>query len=97
MIGMGTLINTAAIVAGGILGRLVGRFLSQQTQDALTRVCGVCTIFIAVSGAMEGMLTVQGSRVTSGASLLIIGCLALGALLGELWGSRTASSASGNG
>jgi len=86
MIGMGTLINTAAIVAGGILGRLVGRFLSQQTQDALTRVCGVCTIFIAVSGAMEGMLTVQGSRVTSGASLLIIGCLALGALLGELLG-----------
>ena len=84
MHGMGTVINTAAIVAGGILGRLFGRFLSESTQEALTKVCGVSTLFIAVAGALEGMLSIEGGSIVSGGSLLIIGCLALGTLVGEL-------------
>ena len=41
-------------------------------------------LFIGISGALEGMLTVEGTSVTGGGSLLIIGCLAIGAFLGEL-------------
>ena len=84
MVGLGTIINTVAILAGGLLGGLFGRFLKESTQDALTKVCGVSTLFIAISGAMEGMLTVEGRTVVSGGAMLIIGCLAVGTFLGEL-------------
>lgn len=84
MYGLGTIINTAAILVGGLGGALFGRFLSDSCQDTLTKVCGVSTLFIAVSGALEGMLTVENGAVTSGGAVLIIGCLAIGAIIGEL-------------
>ena len=90
MVGLGTIINTAAIVAGGVLGKLFGRFLSESAQESLTRVCGVSTLFIAIAGALEGMMKVQGDSLVSGQSLLIICCLALGTLMGELLGIENA-------
>ena len=84
MIGLGTILNTAAILVGGLLGAMFGRFLSESAQDTLTKVCGVSTLFIAVTGALEGMLTVENGQILSGGSMLIIGCLAIGAVIGEL-------------
>ena len=84
MPGFGTIINTLAILAGGLLGALFGRFLSDSAQDTLTKVCGVSTLFIALSGALEGMLSIENGIIVSGGSMLIIGCLALGAFVGEL-------------
>lgn len=86
MFGMGTIINVAAIAVGGVLGRLFGRMLPEKAQVALTRVCGISTLFIAMAGVLEGMMTVEAGHLTGGKSLLIIGCLALGALVGELLG-----------
>ena len=84
MPGLGTIINTAAILLGGFFGTLFGRFLSDNAQDTLTKVCGVSTLFIALSGALEKMLTVENGLIVSGGSMLIIGCLAIGAFVGEL-------------
>lgn len=84
MIGLGTIINTAAILVGGLGGALFGRFLSESAQETLTKVCGVSTLFIAVSGALEGMLTVENGTIVSGGAMLIIGSLAIGAIIGEL-------------
>ena len=83
MIGFGTLLNTAAIVAGGLCGALFGRLLTEKAQETLTKVCGVSTLFIALSGALEEMMTVEGNSLSSGGALLLIGCLAIGALVGE--------------
>ncbi len=83
---MGALINAAAIVAGGVIGHLAGRWFREEQQEALTRVCGVSVLFIAIAGAMEGMLQIDGGRVTSGRSMLVVLCLAIGALIGELIG-----------
>ena len=84
MIGLGTIINTAAILAGGLLGALFGRFLSDSAQDTLPKVCGISTLFIAITGALEEMLTVEGTAIVSSGSMLIIGCLAIGGVIGEL-------------
>lgn len=84
MFGLGTVINIVAIVVGGVLGALFGKLLKEHHQDALCKVCGICTLFIGISGALEGMLTVSGDKVVSGGSLLIIGCLAIGTFIGEL-------------
>lgn len=84
MVGLGTVINMAAILAGGLFGALFGRFLTESAQDTLTKACGVSTMFIALAGALEGMLTVQNGMIISGGSMMIVGCLALGAFVGEL-------------
>ena len=84
MFGLGTIINTAAIILGGLCGRLFGRFLSESAQDTLTKVCGVSTLFIALSGAMEGMLRLENGRIVSQGGMLVILCLAIGGFLGEL-------------
>ena len=83
MHGLGTIINTLAILAGGILGALFGRFLSESAQETLTKVCGVSTLFIALSGALEKMLSVENGVIVSSGSMLIVICLALGAVAGE--------------
>lgn len=83
MPGTGTLINVAAIIIGGVLGMLFGRKLSERLQDTLCKSCGICVLFIGIAGALEGMLTVSENSVTSGGTMLIIACLALGALIGE--------------
>ena len=84
VIGLGTIINTGAILLGGVLGALFGRFLSESAQDTLTKVCGVSTLFIAVSGALEKMFTVENGVIVSSGSMLIVICLAIGAVIGEL-------------
>ena len=84
MFGLGTILNTAGILLGGLLGWLFGKFLPDRIQESLTRTCGICVLFIGIAGALEGMLTVDGAAVVSGKTMMIVICLALGALLGEL-------------
>ena len=86
MIGLGTIINTAAIVAGGIAGHFTGRLFRQEQQDALNKVCGISVMFIAISGAMQGMLQIENGALASGKSMLVVLCLALGTMIGEIIG-----------
>lgn len=84
MFGLGTVINVAAIIIGGLLGSLFGKLLHERHQDSLSKACGICVLFIGIGGALEGMLTVNEGSISSGGSLLIIASLAIGGLLGEL-------------
>jgi len=84
MIGLGTIINVAAIIIGGVLGLFFGKLLKKEAQDTLTVTCGIATIFEGIGGAMEGMLTAEGSIIKSGKGLMIVVCLVLGAIVGEI-------------
>lgn len=86
MIGLGTIINSAAIAAGGVLGHFTGKMFRQEQQNALTRACGISVLFIAIAGAMQGMLYIDADAVVSGKSMLVVLCLALGTVVGELIG-----------
>ena len=86
MFGLGTIINSAAIVAGGVIGHFTGKLFREEQQEALTKACGVSVLFIAVAGAMQGMMSIDGSRIVSGKSMLVVLCLALGTVAGELIG-----------
>ena len=84
MFGLGTVINVAAILAGGLFGFLFGRFLKESHRETLVQTCGIGVLFIAIGGALEGMLSVVDGGVISGRAMLIVICLALGALVGEI-------------
>lgn len=84
MIGLGTLINTGAIVAGGLAGHFFGKMLKERHQSSLNMACGVSVLFIGISGAMQGMLTINDGVISSGQAMFVTICLALGTLVGEI-------------
>ena len=86
MIGLGTLINCGAIIGGGLSGSLIGKLFRKEQQDALTKTCGISVLFIAISGAMQGMLHIDDGTLVSGKSMLVVLCLAAGTIIGELIG-----------
>ncbi len=84
MIGLGTIINMAAIVAGGGIGMIGGKWLSERCQETLIRAMGICVIVVGLAGALEKMLTVHGTTLTAGGTMMLVISMALGGLLGEL-------------
>ena len=83
MIGLGTIINTAAIILGGIAGGLFGKRLTERYQDTLMKACGLCVIFLGIAGALEKMFTVQNGSIVSGGTMMMIASFAIGSLVGE--------------
>lgn len=86
MIGLGTLINTAAVIAGGLLGLCLKNGLKKQMQDILMQACGIATIFIGASGALSKMLVIKDGRLEATGTMLLIFSLVLGGILGEWLG-----------
>ena len=85
MLGLGTVINSISIIAGGLLGHFAGELFKQEEQrDSLSKACGICVLFIAIAGAMEGMLKIENLKITSGKSMLVTLCIAIGTVIGEL-------------
>ena len=82
--GLGTIINTLAIVLGGVAGHFFGKLLQERHQTSLTAACGISVLFIGIAGAMQGMLSVRDGVITSGQAMLVTVCLALGTLIGEV-------------
>ena len=85
MIGLGTIMNVAAIIGGGVMGLLFGKFLKEQWQTSVTRVAGVCTLFIGMSGTLAKVFTVSPEGVlTAGGTMMMIVSMVLGTLIGEI-------------
>ena len=84
MYGLGTIINTAGVILGGVAGALCGKALKQRHTDTLTMACGVSTLFIGITGALEGMLSVEGGSISSGHSMMLVLALTIGGLIGEI-------------
>lgn len=84
MIGLGTIINTAAIIVAGILGIALKGIFPQKVQDTLMKATGVCVLFIGIGGTMEEMLVFEDGQLVTSGSMMMILSYALGSLTGEL-------------
>lgn len=83
MTGLGTIINVAAIIAGGLIGVLFSKAISLRYQDTLMQANGICVLFVGISGAIQEMMTVTSDGLTSGGTMMIVVSFAVGSLLGE--------------
>ena len=84
MAGLGTLINALAIIAGGIIGMVFGKKIPERMQETLLKVNGTAVLFIGIGGAMSKMLTIKDGVVNTQGSMMMIGSLAIGTVVGEL-------------
>lgn len=84
MRGLGTIVNVVAIVAGSGLGLLFKKGINERFRNIMTQACGLAVVFIGLAGALEMMLSIDGSSIISGHSMLIVVSLLLGGLCGEL-------------
>ncbi|NLJ41651.1 MAG: DUF554 domain-containing protein [Clostridiales bacterium] len=84
MMGLGTIINTGAILIGGLLGILLENAIPEKIQNTLIKAMGICVLFLGISGALQEMLTVEGEKLTSSGGMMVIISFILGSLVGEI-------------
>lgn len=83
MIGLGTIINTLAVIVGGLIGMCLKNGLKKNLQDILMQACGVATIFIGASGTLAKMFVIENDIISTQGTMLLIFSLVLGGLVGE--------------
>ena len=86
MPGIGTIVNTAAIVVGGLVGLACGRRLTERYQKTIVSGMAVSVMFVGVAGTFQEMLRAGADgRLVSRGGLMLVISLALGSVLGEWW------------
>lgn len=69
----GTLVNTATVIAGSLIGMFLGNILPERLRDTVMKGLGLCTFFIGITGMLGGAN-----------ALITIISIAIGAVIGEL-------------
>lgn len=82
MIGLGTLINTAAVIVGGIIGLCLKNGIKKELQNIMMQACGVATIFIGTAGALSKMLVYENGQFGTTGTMLLIFSLVIGSAVG---------------
>ena len=82
MHGLGTLINVAAIVAGGMAGLLCVKAITVKMRETLGSAVALCCMFVGIAGTLEQMLHADGAALRSSGALMMVGAFALGSALG---------------
>ena len=70
---LGTLVNAAAVIVGGVAGLLIGKALNKSVADSVMTGLGLVVVYIGISGAFSGINT-----------LVTIISIATGAIVGHL-------------
>lgn len=84
MHGLGTIINTIAILVGGFVGLFVKKGINQKVLDSVMRAIGVAVMFVGISGALTGLLKIENGTLNTSGTMLMIISLILGTFIGEL-------------
>lgn len=84
MFALGTIINTTAVIVGGLLGLLLKNGISKKFESILMQALGLATIFIGAGGVLKYMLVVENGAMNTRGTMLLIFSLVLGCILGQL-------------
>ena len=84
MIGLGTIINTVAVIVGGLLGMLLKNGIAKKFEKILMQGLGLATIFIGAGGVLKYMLVLENGNVSTRGTMLLIFSLVIGCILGQL-------------
>ncbi len=74
----GTLVNTATVLAGGVLGSLMGSGLSEKIKETVITGMSLVVVVLGMKMALE-----------SGNILIVLGSIVIGGIIGELLGIQS--------
>ena len=80
----GTLVNVAAVVAGGVAGALLGGRVPDRVRTTLTDVLGVFVVVLGIGDALGTFGDELAGPLGRAAVLVILGSLLAGGVLGEI-------------
>ena len=83
MIGLGTIINTIAVIFGGLLGIVIKKGITKRFETIMMQANGLAVIFIGISGVLKYMLVVENNFISTQGTMLMIFSLVIGSLVGE--------------
>lgn len=79
---IGIICNTASIFIGGLLGNVFKKRISNF--DSVFQMLGIAIMFMSVTSVISNTITVNGNLLEAKNIILIIFCLLIGNLLGEI-------------
>jgi uncharacterized membrane protein YqgA involved in biofilm formation len=86
LLGLGTIINFLSIIAGALIGTLLGDRLKNKTRDLVTDALGLVTLLIAGLSVIDITNPKLTQTVGSGIGVLIVlAALIVGGILGSYW------------
>lgn len=77
---LGTIVNTAAILAGGLVGLLIKGGLKEKYKNIVMQALALCVIFVGASSALKGLMDENAEAI------LFIISLVIGSGIGEFLG-----------
>ena len=83
MIGLGTLINTVAVLVGGLLGLVLKNGIAKKYEKILMQGLGLAVIFIGAGGVLKYMLIIDNNVLSTRGTMLLIFSLVIGCFLGQ--------------
>lgn len=90
MIGIGTIANVFAIVAGSLAGLFIKSGIPQKFRDTVMQALGLAVIVIGISGVLQGVYTItKHGNLERNHIMLMILSLVAGSILGETFDIET--------
>jgi uncharacterized membrane protein YqgA involved in biofilm formation len=85
MIGLGTIVNAAAVIVGSILGLVLKFGIPERFKSTIMQAISLSVIFIGTSGVLQGIFKVLNSgKIDRQYIMLMIFSLVIGGLVGEI-------------
>lgn len=82
---MGTIINAALILIGGLLGLIFKKAVNKDMENSIHKATGVAVLIIGLCGVLSAMLkTDADGTISSSGELILVVSLILGVFIGEL-------------
>lgn len=83
MAGLGTIVNSLAVIVGCVAGLLIKKGISERFENIIMKALGLSTIFIGASGTLCGLLKIENGGLSTKGTMLMIFSLVIGSIFGE--------------
>ena len=81
---MGPIINCALIIAGGVIGLIFKKAVSEEIEYSIHKATGIAVLVVGLCGILSTMLKSNNGTITSSGELMLVVSLAVGTFIGEL-------------
>ena len=84
MRGIGTIVNIVLVIIGSCVGLLMKKAIPERLKTSLVQALALATFSIGMMGVITAAVSVDGKLLTSNYTIIMVVCMAIGTVIGEL-------------